>query len=85
MRISVRISSGASAVLKMPVKNCSIGIVRSPSGPSPIDLGAEREHRGRMIVGRIGVREVAADGRAVAHQRIRDHAAPCRGESGTST
>src|SRR5207253_10930071 len=33
MRISVRISSAASAVANSPVKKRSIGIVRSPSGP----------------------------------------------------
>src|SRR5262249_27252177 len=37
------------------------------------DSGAEREHRGRVIVGRIAVREIATDRRLAAHERIRDH------------
>ena len=53
-RISVKISSGASAVEKIPVKSLSMGIVRSP-WPGCRDLGAERDHRGRMIVGWIGM------------------------------
>ena len=36
-------------------------------------LRAEREHRGRVVVARVAVGQVAADRRHVAHQRVGDH------------
>src|SRR6185436_6357365 len=37
------------------------------------DLGANRQHGGRMVVGRIAVRQVAAYRGQVTHQRVGDH------------
>src|SRR5712692_8245601 len=64
-RISVRISLAASAVVKRPVKKPLIGIVRDHFDP-------QREHRRRVIVGRIGMRQVPSHRCPVAHQRIAD-------------
>ncbi len=73
MRISVRISSGASAVAKGPVKNDGDRDAPRALRPDRHDLGAERQHRRRMVVGRVAVGEVAADRGQVPHQRIGDH------------
>src|SRR5262249_8988822 len=43
------------------------------AGTARHDRGVVGQHGGRMVVGRIGVREVATDGGPVAHQRIGDH------------
>src|SRR6185436_2749015 len=40
--------------------------------PGRHDDRADREHRGRMIVRRVAMRQVPADGREVAHDRVGD-------------
>ena len=40
-----------------------------------MDLGVERQHHGRHVGRRIGVRDAAAQGAAVAHLRVADLAA----------
>ena len=42
--------------------------------PGGDDAGPQGEHRRRMVVRRVAVGDVAADGGAVAHERVRDHA-----------
>ena len=74
-RISVRISSGASAVLNGPVKNSAAGIARAPPGPDDAELGVEREHDRGQLGGRVGVGEAAADRAAVADRRVADEPA----------
>ena len=64
---AVMISSGSSAVVNMPWKKSSAAIARR----SVLDGGAEGQHRGRIVRGRIVVRQAAADGAAVAHLRRR--------------
>ena len=69
---SISISSGASAVVSAPTKKSAASIQRSPRTDCARSLAAEREHDGRHFGGRIGMREVAADGAAVADLRMRD-------------
>ena len=73
MWISVRISPGASAVVKRPWKKSSTldGALAVRAGRHHV--GSQSQHRRRVVVGRIAVGEVAADGGAVPDQRVGDH------------
>ncbi len=68
------ISSGSSAVSNRPLKNSSAAILRLE-----VMIGrAEAERRRRIVGVRIVVGDRAADGAAVAHRRIADHAGELR-------
>ena len=56
----------------MPVKNSSAAIRRSPPRPADHDGRAQRQHAGRQFGSRIGMREAAADGAAVADRGMGD-------------
>ena len=68
----MRISSERSAVVNGPRKNSPAGIVRSPSGPSDGQLGVHGQDDGGQLGSRVGVRDAAAHGAAVADRRVRD-------------
>ncbi len=64
------ISAGSSAVENMPVKKSSASMLALVGD----DGGAEPEAGGRIVGVRVVVGDRAADGAAVAHRRIADHA-----------
>ena len=72
-RISVRTSSGASAVSRKPVKKSSAaGISRSPPGPRATKRRPQRQQRRRQVGRRVAVGDRAADRAPVAHLRVAD-------------
>ena len=72
-RISMRSSAGPTTVSYGPVWNSRTGTVRVPSGAADHRGGVDRGERGGQVLGRIGLAQRAADGAAVAHDRVGDH------------
>ncbi len=66
MRTAVSISSGASAVSNRPLKKSAALTVRCPRRAGNVDLAIERHQAGWKLGGRVGERDRAADGAAVA-------------------
>ena len=52
----------------------SAGIARAPPRPVTRDRGAERREHQRPVGRRIGMRQAAADGAAIAHRTVGDAA-----------
>ncbi len=70
--ISVSSSPGPTAVSNTPVKKSAAATVRSPPGPTIDELGAEGEHHGGQVRGRVAVGERASDRAPVTNLRIAD-------------
>ena len=65
-------SSSARSVLQVPWKNSDAGIVRRPARRLRLELGVEGQRHRRVLGGRVGVGDRAADGAAVADLEVAD-------------
>ena len=70
--ISTSISSGSSAVVKRPAKKSAASTQRSPPARCRRKRALQRHGQRRQLGGRIGVRQAAAEGAAVADLRVGD-------------
>ena len=72
MAIASSTSAGPSAVAKAPLHEVAHGQRAPAGGAENGELGLEQHERGDPIGGRVGVRQAAADGAAVADGAIGD-------------
>ena len=80
---STSISSASNAVVSAPTKKSDASIQRSPSDRLRAQSAAERDRDRRHFRGRVGMREISADGSAIADLRVRDMRQALRRSSGT--